>query len=186
MPEETRDTGTVPGLYQALQNYTSSSGMDSRNCHDNVKKWKLFRVTGPLWGESTGHRWIPLTKVQWRGALMFSLICAWPVPGLLGSPMVTSSNGNIFRVTGPLWGESAGHRWIPFTKASDAELWCFLWSALEQTTEQTIKTPVIETPLRPLWRHCNGTLDICYCKKSFQWAMTQTKAFVIPVCNRVC
>ena len=37
--------------------------------------------------------------------------------------MKTSSNGNIFRVTGPLWGESTGHRWIPLTKASDAELW---------------------------------------------------------------
>ena len=26
--------------------------------------------------------------------------------------MMTSSNGNIFRVIGPLWGESAGDRWI--------------------------------------------------------------------------
>ena len=24
---------------------------------------------------------------------------------------------------------TTGHRWIPRTKASDAELWCFLWSA---------------------------------------------------------
>ena len=45
--------------------------------------------------------------------------------------------------TGPLWGESTGHRWIPLTKASDAELWCFLWPAPEQTVEQTTKTPVI-------------------------------------------
>ena len=36
--------------------------------------------------------------------------------------MVTSSNGNIFHVTGPLCGKSTGHRWIPITKASDAEL----------------------------------------------------------------
>ena len=34
-----------------------------------------------------------------------------------------------FRITGPLWGEFIGHRWIPRTKASDAELWFFLWSA---------------------------------------------------------
>ena len=27
--------------------------------------------------------------------------------------------------------ESTGHRWIPLTKASDAELWCFLWSVPE-------------------------------------------------------
>ena len=36
--------------------------------------------------------------------------------------MMTSSNGNIFRVTGHLYGELTGHRWIPRTKASDAEL----------------------------------------------------------------
>ena len=30
----------------------------------------IFRVTGHLCGEFTGHRWI-------RGALVFSLICAW-------------------------------------------------------------------------------------------------------------
>ena len=40
--------------------------------------------------------------------------------------MMTSANGNIFRVTGHLCGEFPSHRWIPHTKASDAELWCFL------------------------------------------------------------
>ena len=62
---------------------------------------------------------------------------------------------NIFLVTGTLWGVSTGHRWIPLTKASDAELWRFLWSGLEQTAEQTIETLMFETPLRSLWRHCN-------------------------------
>ena len=32
-------------------------------------------------------------------------------------------------VTGPLWGESTGHRWIPFAKDSQSELWCFFLSA---------------------------------------------------------
>ena len=45
--------------------------------------------------------------------------------------MMTSSNGNIFRVTGHLCGEFTGPRWIPHTKASDAEVWCFLGSASE-------------------------------------------------------
>ena len=45
--------------------------------------------------------------------------------------MMTSSNGNIFRVTGHLCWDFTGPRWIPRTKASDAELWCFLWSASE-------------------------------------------------------
>ena len=43
--------------------------------------------------------------------------------------MMTSSNENIFRVTGPLCGEFTGHRWIPLTKASDVELWFVLRSA---------------------------------------------------------
>ena len=43
--------------------------------------------------------------------------------------MMTSSNGNIFRITGHLCDEFTGNRWIPLTKASDAELWCFHSSA---------------------------------------------------------
>ena len=74
--------------------------------------------------------------------------------------MTTSSNGNIFCVIDPLWGESTGHRWVPFTKTSDAEFSCFLWSAPEQTVETTLKTPGgLEMPSRSLWRHCNS---ICW------------------------
>ena len=42
---------------------------------------------------------------------------------------MTSSNEDIFRVTGHLSGEFTGLRWIPRTKASDAELWYIIWSA---------------------------------------------------------
>ena len=48
-----------------------------------------------------------------------------------------------FCVTGPLWGESTGHRWIPLSNAIDAVLWCFLRSAPGQTVKQTIETQVI-------------------------------------------
>ena len=37
--------------------------------------------------------------------------------------MMTASNGNILHITGPLWGKSTGHWWMPPTKASDVELW---------------------------------------------------------------
>ena len=43
----------------------------------------------------------------------------------------------------PLCGEFTGHRWILLTKASDAELRCFLWSVPEQMADQTIETPMI-------------------------------------------
>ena len=37
----------------------------------------FFRVTGHLCGEFTGPRWNFPHKGQWRGALIFSLICVW-------------------------------------------------------------------------------------------------------------
>ena len=74
------------------------------------------------------------------------------------SVMMTSSNANIFRVTGPLWGESTGHRWIPFTKASDGEFWYFLWSAPEKRLSKKLRHRWFETQSRSPWRHCNGGL----------------------------
>ena len=56
--------------------------------------------------------------------------------------MMTSSNRNIFRVTGPLWGDSTGHRWIPLSKASDPELWCFITNGWANNTDTG-----------DLWRH---------------------------------
>ena len=32
--------------------------------HDDVIKWNIFRVTGPLCGEFTGDRWISLIKAS--------------------------------------------------------------------------------------------------------------------------
>ena len=72
-----------------------------------------------------------------------------------GSTMMTSSNGNIFRVSGLLWGESTDHRMIPLTKASDAELWYFLWSAHKQTMKQTIESRVIWDAIVLISLHCN-------------------------------
>ena len=70
--------------------------------------------------------------------------------------MMTSSNGNIFRVTGPLCGEFTGDRWIPITKASDAELWCFFDLRLNKRMSKQSWGWWLETSRRSLWRHCNG------------------------------
>ena len=65
---------------------------------------------------------------QWlRACIEWSLMCMLVMKGPFTT--ITSSNGNIFRVTGLLYGEFTGDRWILLAKASDAELWCFLWSA---------------------------------------------------------
>ena len=68
---------------------------------------------------------------QWDGVtLLRRLSMAWRKPRISPAPvtfhscalweqpirMMTSSNGNIFRVTGACWGEFTGDRWIPLTK----------------------------------------------------------------------
>ena len=58
-----------------------------------------------------------------------------------------------FPIIGPLCGEFLGHRWIPFTKASDSELWCFLWSALNERLNKQSRRWWCVTPSRSLWRH---------------------------------
>ena len=50
------------------------------------------------------YTWITVTTIPW---MLMSLFLTKP------STMMTSSNGNIFRVTGPLCGEFTGPRWIP-------------------------------------------------------------------------
>ena len=67
--------------------------------------------------------------------------------------MMTSSNRNIFRVTGHLCREFTGLRWIPRTKASDAELW---YLGLNKQLSKQSRGWWFETLSCPLWRQCNG------------------------------
>ena len=89
---------------------------------------------------------IKLIDVSKRGPSRKQFRCAAFVCWIMFSEfMMTSSNGIFFCVTGHLCGEFNGPRWIPRTKASDAELWCFLWSWGWW----------FGTLSHPLWRHCN-------------------------------
>ena len=76
--------------------------------------------------------------------------------------MKTSSNGNIFRVTGHLCGELTGHRLIPHTQRSVTRSFdvCFELRLNKQLSKQSWGW-WFETTSRSLWRHCNGhfTLD---------------------------
>ena len=72
---------------------------------------------------------------SWAAVWFLGWAIIWNLIDNASYHMMTSSNENIFRVTGPGCGEFTGHRWIPITKASDADLWCFLWSVPEQTIE---------------------------------------------------
>ena len=97
-----------------LPQFESSSDMN------NLVFWNSHELTKTIHLSSIGHQ---SDIFWWDPALPYGIETL--------RHMMTSSNGNIFRVTGHLCGEYTGPRWIPRTMASDAELWCFLWSASE-------------------------------------------------------
>ena len=72
--------------------------------------------------------------------------------------MMTSSNGNILRVTGPLCGKFTGHK-FPAQRPGDAELWCFLWSTpwINGWVNNRAWGWCFGTPSRSLLRHCDDT-----------------------------
>ena len=58
------------------------------------------------------------------------------VVGIVGHQQLRGKHDDVIkwklsRVPSHLCGEFIGHRWIPRTKASDTELWYYLWSAPE-------------------------------------------------------
>ena len=90
---------------------------------------------------------------------------------------IWTHNTNISRVTGPLCGDFTGRRWIPRTKACDAELWCFLWSAPWILSKQSWGW-WFETSSHLSWRHCNIIRDRWY-----QWCTNVfEKSFLCYLC----
>ena len=82
--------------------------------------------------------------------------------------MMTSSNGNIFRVTGHLCGEFTGDRWIPTQRPVTRSFDVFFDLRLNKWVSKRSPGWWFETLSRPLWRHCNASLNT---KRSddFRW-----------------
>ena len=99
---------------------------------------------------------------------------------------MTSSNGNIFRVTGLLCGEFTGHRWIPRTKASDA-------FAPEQRFSKQSRRRCFAAPSRPLWHNSYEFTSehmhpppyyVCLCQMSFDSELSYNHdLFCSPILN---
>ena len=159
--------------------WTILSGPTLQTTAENMR-WNCFPHYWSFVGESIGHRWIPLRKKkQWCNNKEIDS----HQPHSFHRIMMTSSNGNIFRVTGHLCGEFTGHRWIPLIKASEAELWYFLWYSSEQTFGYTIDTPVIWDAIAPIMTSlsCFWHQDIC----SHHDDVDQSPCFRIPQRNGI-
>ena len=85
------------------------------------------------------HKIYPTTRFQKAIYGVPFKLKFWFVPFI----MTTSNDSDFFWFTDPLCGKFTGHRWIPLTKTSHADLWCFIWSPYEQTVKQTIERLVI-------------------------------------------
>ena len=72
--------------------------------------------------------------------------------------IMTSSNGNIFRVTGPFNGELTGDRSIPLTEASVRSFDVLIDLRLNKRLSKQSRRRWFETPSPPLWRHCNDKI----------------------------
>ena len=83
-------------------------------------------------------------------SIIYFLYAVYPIRCCFN--MMTSSNKNIFRVTRPLCGEFTGHRWIPRTKASEAELWCYAWTNGWANYQDAVD---LRRHRGSLWRYCN-------------------------------
>ena len=104
-----------------------------------ILPWKHL-VKSVMWDES--HRQFWMSYSTWDSRLSNCI------------HIMTSSN---FRVTGPLWGEFTGHRWIPLTMASEAEFDIFYLHLNKRLRKQSWGWS-FETQSGSLWRHCNYQL----------------------------
>ena len=83
--------------------------------------------------------------------------------GVLGigcTIIMTSSNGNIPRVTGALCGEFTGRRWSPSQRPVTRSFDVFFDLRLNPHLSKQWRRRWFETPSHPLWRHCNFVANL--------------------------
>ena len=68
---------------------------------------------------------------------------------------MTSSNGNIFRVTGHLCGDVTGYRWFPTPRPVTRSFDVFFDLRLNTRLSKESWGWLFETLSRPLWHNCN-------------------------------
>ena len=112
-----------------------------------IKKTSL--AASHLWGDGTGD-WCECRILANHNHVLAATVMIY------FAYMMASSNGNIFRVTGPLCGEFTGHRWIsskrPVTRSFDV----FFDQHLNKLLSKQSRRRWFWTSSRSLWRHCKN------------------------------
>ena len=107
----------------------------------------------PFWMTSSGT----IVWKSYRQSVKLGRIHKCPVNIVFtdGHYMMTSSNGNIFHVTGHLRGEFTGDCWIPPQRPVTPSSEIFFDLRMNKLLSKQWWCWWFETPLRPLWFHCN-------------------------------
>ena len=145
--------------------------------HYDVIKWKHFLRYWAFVRESIGHRWIPIQRpvtqsfdaffdLRLNNRLSKQSSRRFETPSRSSwchcnemtdsSVMMTSSNGNIFRVTGHLCGEFTGPGELPAQRPVTRSFDVFFDLSLNKRLSKQSRGWWFETQSRPLWRLCNG------------------------------
>ena len=107
-----------------------------------------------------GHGWLVTSQRK----LWNVIIHPWTLPVVCESViegiglMLTSSNGTIFRVTGPLCGEFTGPGEFPAQRLVTRNFGVFFDLRLNKRLSKQPWDWWFETPSWPLWRHCNARI----------------------------
>ena len=104
---------------------------------------------------------------------------------IMPKSMMTSSNGNIFRVTDPLCGKFTGPGEIPAQRPVTRSFAVFFYLRPNKRLSNQPWGWWFETPSWSLWRQCNGYLQRCvpwylfmYFAITF-WTITRTRFFSV-------
>ena len=115
-------------------------------------------------GLQNGH---VLTNTTWDSPLSppgTRALVTWEFLGLISSwtYILPSLHGNTVRINGYLCEKPLMISGFPAQRASDAELWYFLWYNMNQPMDKTIKRQVNWDALAHIWRHYNANMKSSY------------------------
>ena len=91
--------------------------------------------------------------------------------------MMTSSNGNFFRVSGHLCGDFTDPGEFPAQRPVTRSFDDFLSLCLNKRVSKQSGGSLFETPSRPLWRHCND-LKNCHILRSPKVSCVSINVFI--------
>ena len=150
------------------------------NLHDVIRRMAMITQSCAIWsiwaGASLAIEYVPLMFVGNQ-----RLGCGYPwnknVMSQSNYALMTSSNGNICRVIGPLWGESPVTGGFPSSH-------CCLWAI----SALAVGVPKIRTScpkvIMPWWRHQMETFAalLALCEGNHQWPVDSPRS--IDVCGQ--